>query len=148
MMSKLKIGALVALVSSLVLNAWLLTRPKPKPEIKTVEKLVTVEKVVTQDREIVKTVTKPDGTKIVTETKEKVKEDSKSATSVVVKIERQSLPRYSLGLEIGRELGLDLVTKPNVYGVQFGYRLWETNAWATITARSNKELLFGFRYDF
>lgn len=146
-MTKLKIGALVALVSSILLNVWLLTRPRPVPEIKTVEKVVTVDRVVVEEKEVIKTVTKPDGTKIVTETKtktdEKVKVSDKSKETVIAK-----KTRYSLGLEVGRPLGLDILTASNVYRAELGYRLGDSPLWATVTLGTDKTVLVGIRLEF
>lgn len=147
-MKNLKIGALVALVSSILLNVWLITRPKPVPEIKTVEKIkvVEVEKEVT--KEVIKTITKPDGTKIVTETKTETKEKTKIDTKVVTKEVTAKKPKYSLGLEVGRPIGLDILQQSNIYRAEIGYRLGESPVWVTTTVGSDKTVLVGLRIEF
>lgn len=147
-MNKLKIGALGALVSSALLNVWLLNRPKPAPETQTVEKIVTVDRVVVKTVDKVRTVTRPDGTKIVTETKIHVDETEKSRQVEKHVSTLKTLNKYSLGLEVGRVAGLDVITRPNVYKAQIGYRLWDTPVWTTITAGSDRTVLIGLRIEF
>lgn len=134
------------------LSGWgLYLSKKPAPEAKTViqDRVQYVDRVVTKD--VVRTVTKPDGTKIVTETKEatvskeSLKETNKTVSTPV-------LSKYSLGVSVRPDFS-DLRMTSQTYEIEAGKRLGQSLVWATasVSARGDlkdPEVSVGLRLEF
>ena len=122
--------------------------PSPVAETKTVyvDRVQVVEKVVTKD--VVRTVTKPDGTKIVTteSTHEKTHVDeTDKSRHVVVGSTSPAMTRYSLGIGIRLDPFNPLKRE---YEIELGKRLWQTPLWVRATVRTDKTVSLGLSYEF
>ncbi len=147
-MNKIKLaGALLAVLVS----GWVGYKlaPVPAAEIKT----ITLDRIVTQDRvitkDVVRTETRPDGTKIVTvektDAKEHVGETTKSRqvqSSGTVKVQS----KYSLGLSYRPSLS-DFSFKGD-YGVELGRRVLNSPLWVNVAFNTKKELTVGIKVEF
>ena len=120
--------------------------PVQPAETKTVfvDKVIYKDRVVTKD--VVRTETRPDGTKIVTE--EKSKDVSRQQEHEVKKetvTVSADTAKYSLGLGLVLDPFNPLKRE---YQVELGRRLWETPIWATVSYQTNKTIVLGLRVHF
>lgn len=114
---------------------------------KIVEKQVFVDRIVNKD--VIRTETRPDGTKIVTvdksaestHTNEHVDETVKSRQVVV----NTPLTKYSLGVSAIFDYRVPLKRD---YRVELGRRLLDSPLWGTVSIDSKKDITLGIRYDF
>ncbi len=141
----------IAIVLGLVgwgLAGMLALRSAPEPVVQTVEKIVHVDREVIKDRVVTKTVSKPDGTKIVTETstqtvtKERVDEQTK-IRQVPNDVSAQA--RYSLGLGIRLD-PFDPLKRD--YTLELGKRLWKTPLWGKVAIGTDKTISLGLSIEF
>lgn len=144
-MNKLKIAGYLLAVLALIGVGYKLAPVHPA-ETKTVyvDRVVVKDRVVTKD--VVRTETRPDGTKIVTQTAEhsetKTNTHEVKKETVVVSSDRT---HYSLGLG----LVLDPFHPLNrVYNIEIGKRLWQSPVWVTMSYQTNRTVLFGLRTEF
>jgi len=144
-MTKLKIAGFVLAVL-VAMGVGYKLAPSPAAETKTVfvDKVQYVDRVVTKD--VIRTVTKPDGTKIVTESKarETVKTLEKDKT-VSLSAPAPPLPRYSVGVNVQPK---HLYPFEGVYGAELGVRIGNSPIWGTVEIRSNKDWSLGARWEF
>lgn len=119
----------------------------PAPEAKVIyqDKVQYVDRVL--EKNVIQTVTKPGGVKIVTETREKEVKMESLATRETTTTATKPLPKYALGLSVGRELGRELLLGSNIYQVDGGYRLTE-RLWVTGSLNTNKDAIIGLRLEF
>ncbi len=153
MTTQTKLTTGLALLAFIGWGAFWAVSKRPLLSPTVTEKIVYQDKVIFKDRivtkEVIRTETRPDGTKIVTETKS----DSKTSTSETTKtkqIERNTpLPKthYSLGLQVERKLDFDL-TKPTTYRAEIGYRLLESPLWVTASYSTDHTASVGLRLEF
>lgn len=122
------------------LAGWLLSRPKPSPQVRQVEKVVTQDRIVTQTLQT--RITKPDGTII-----EKVKDtQSKTLEKAQEKVfERTPLSQYSLGLSTRSSVIWPL---KNDFTLELGKRLWDSPLWVTTSVNTDKTVTIGIRIEF
>jgi hypothetical protein len=114
---------------------------------KIVEKQVFVDRIVNKD--MVRTETRPDGTKIVTEshsqdksvTKEEVKAQTHSETVAV----NSPLTKYSLGLGVRLDPFNPLKRQ---YEIDLGRRLWTTPIWGKLSVSTDKTVTLGLSVEF
>lgn len=111
-------------------------------KVEVVEKVTTVDRIVVKKYQKVKTVTKPDGTKIVTETKTDSKTAEKGTEAVAM---TPKLPKYSLGLGIVLDPFNPLKRD---YSLEAGFRLWKTPFWGKVGLSTNKTLTLGVSVEF
>lgn len=146
-MNKLKLaGALLAVLGS----AWVGYKLAPVPEAK--ETIVYQEREVVKDRivnrDVVRTETRPDGTKIVTTENESIAEHTdereKVTTKTTVAVSSYQ-PKYSLGISLRPE---SIFSFKGVYEVEMGKRLWNSPLWVNFSANTKKELTVGIRVEF
>ncbi len=122
------------------------TRPLPKPEAVTVEKVVTQGRIVVKKVDQVKTETRPDGTKIVTETRSDTHSDTKRAeTARQVTVTRSVLPRYSLGVGVTLDPFNPLQRD---YSIETGVRLWKSPLWGKVEVSTKKTVTLGLEIEF
>ena len=146
-MTKLKLVAVLLLVLVAGWAGYKLA-PSPVAETKTVhvDKVVYKDRVVTKD--VVRTETRPDGTKIVTETKVKEAEKVSTVTKSTQKSEvsvASYKPKYSLGVSLRPE---SIFPMRGIYTVELGRRVGDSPLWVTASATTKKEFTIGLRIEF
>lgn len=144
-MNRLKIAGYLLAALALVGVGYKLAPVQPAKEmIVYQDKVVVKDRVVTKD--VVRTETRPDGTKIVTTENEHSTEhttDTDKSKTVVVSTAAQT--RYSLGVGII----LDPFNPLNRdYQIELGKRLWSTPLWGTFAVNTNKTIVLGIKYEF
>lgn len=138
--------------SLLAVAGWGLYLFHPRPPVTQIvyqDRVVHVDRVVTKD--VVRTLTKPDGTKVVTETKYQ----DRLVEKEVVKTLSQStpaLPRYSLGLSIRPNFS-DLRYSSQTYEIEGAKRIGQSPFWITASASARGDLKdpgfsLGIRFEF
>lgn len=135
------------------LLGWFLLWAKSTTPPVTVEKIVTqevvkyVDRVVTKDS--VRTETRPDGTKIITETKsnETTKIDTKKKSKESV-ITRPVLSKYSLGVSITPHMDIRDFRPKFDYGIEVGARLWSSPLWFGASYNTQHEITLRLTYEF
>jgi len=132
-----------------VLGWGLFLLKSTKPPV-TVEKVVVQEVVKYKDRvvtkDVVRTETRPDGTKIVTETKSQSKStESETSKTKVLETSKPVLSKYSLGVSLHPKT---LFPFEPVYGLEVGMRLWQSPLWGTVSYNTDREWSIGLRMEF
>ena len=122
-----------------------------KEKVVYVDRVVAKEVIVNRDvaTNIKSTETRPDGTKIETETttadktvsKERVDETTKSR-QVTKDVSTQS--KYSLGVSYQRDA---IFSPQGVYGAEVGKRLWNSPFWAIVGFNTKREITLGARFE-
>jgi hypothetical protein len=152
-------------LSLFALSGWAAFYFKSKTPDKTSEKIVYRDREIFKDRiiykekiiskDITKTVTKPDGTKIVTVSKVGVTESAKTnevtrererleeKESVTLKPHSQSL--YSFGFSYVFDYRRPLY---QAYEFEYSQRLWITPVWGKIAVDTNRYITLGGRWEF
>lgn len=144
-MNKLKIAGYLLAALALIGVGYKLAPVHPAKEVIVYQDRVVVkDRIVTKD--VVRTETRPDGTKIVTTENEHSTEhstDTDKSKTVVVSTAAQT--HYSLGIGVI----LDPFNPLNrEYQVELGRRLWDSPFWGTISVNTQKELTVGIRVEF
>lgn len=144
-MPKLKLlGYLLAALALIGVGYKLAPVHPAKTETVFVDKVVYQDRVVTKD--VVRTETRPDGTKIVTE--EKVKDTSRQEER---EVKRETvtvstpLTKYSIGLGLVLDPFNPLKRE---YQVELGKRLWTSPMWLTASYQTNKSIVLGLKLEF
>lgn len=144
-MNKLKIAGII-LALLLAVGVGYKLAPVHPAETKTVyvDRVVVKDRIVTKD--VVRTETRPDGTKIVTESSEhsQTKTDTHEVKKETVMVSSDRT-HYSLGL--GLVLDPFNITKRD-YQIEVGKRLWESPIWLTFSYQTNKTVSLGLRTEF
>lgn len=142
-----KTKAILVLLVVSISGWWVALRPRPPIEVeKIVFKDRVTEKVVLVNKDVIKTETRPDGTKIVIESKMRQTDVTKEREKASESTKTSSpLPKYSLGvgaiLDPYRPLKRD-------YAATAGVRLWNSPIWAEIQVTTKKDVTLGLRLEF
>lgn len=141
----------LALLALLGWGAFWVVSKRPLPSVEVKERGVYQDRVVYKDRivtrDVTRTVTKPDGTKIVTaektDTKEHVAETEK--TRQVEFHTTTAKTQYSLGIGVKLDPFNPLERK---YSLELGRRLWNSPMWVRAGASTDKTLTLGLSIEF
>lgn len=145
MMNKFKIAGYLLAVLALIGVGYKLAPVNPA-ETKTVfvDRVVVKDRILTKD--VVRTETRPDGTKIITQTAEHATEHSSDTDkSKTVVVSTATPTHYSLG--VGLLLNPFNPLKRG-YQVELGKRLWDSPFWGTVTVSTRHEFTVGVRVEF
>lgn len=109
-----------------------------------VDRVVVKDRIVTKD--VVRTETRPDGTKIVTTENERSTEHTSEAEKIrqTTIVTPSPKTHYSLGINLRPE---SIFSFKGIYTLEVGKRLWETPIWVTASGNTKKEFTLGVRVE-
>lgn len=107
------------------------------------DRVVVKDRIVTKD--VVRTETRPDGTKIVTTetSKDTAHTDTKEVRKESVTV-HSNVTHYSLGINLRPE---SIFPFKGIYTVEIGRRVFDTPLWITASGNTKKEFTVGLRFE-